>query len=201
MLSAKVKLTDPSSARLLRKIRRRKAWWEPRKTLQQLGRDCRTFWRDMSVVSFKSRLAALPLTLCFFVVLIGQFPVVKLDSAKFPVLSMQGWTTPTAVQPSLIKTYATRQGQTKFKNLMETAWRLPYEDSLSLVAEINEEGYAEIGDVLEYPKSQELFDAVDHALRNSQFVASDTRSRSRVIFSFQKIDVWDKDQYPRTLVQ
>jgi hypothetical protein len=84
---------------------------------------------------------------------------------------------------------------------MDTAWRLPYEDSLSLVAEINEEGYAEIGDVLEYPKSQKLFDAVDRALRNSQFVASDTRSRSRVIFSFQKIDVWDKDQYPRALVQ
>ena len=114
---------------------------------------------------------------------------------------MQGWTTSTEVNSSSTKTYATRQGQTKFKNLMETAWRLPYEDSLSLVAEITEEGHAEIGNVLEYPKSRELFDAVDLALRSSQFVASDSSLRPCVIFSFQKIDVWDRDQFPLPHIQ
>ena len=45
-----------------------------------------------------ARMAALPVTVCFFVVLIGQFPVLNLDDVKFPVLSMQGWTASAEVE-------------------------------------------------------------------------------------------------------
>jgi hypothetical protein len=79
---------------------------------------------------------------------------------------------------------------------MDAAFRLPYEDSLSLVAEITPEGHARIGGVLEYPKSDELFNAADLALRSTQFVADYPRSRPCVIFSFQKIDVWEENRFP-----
>ena len=44
MLSPRIKLPDPSSTRLLAKIKRKKTWWEPRGALRQFGRDCRTFF-------------------------------------------------------------------------------------------------------------------------------------------------------------
>jgi len=139
-----------------------------------------------------SRLAAVPLTAAFFFLLISQFPVLSLEAIKFPVLSMQGWTTSPEVEPISTQIFATRQGQTRFQELMDTAWRLPYEDSLSLVAEITPEGHARIGGVLEYPKSNELFNAADLALRSSQFVSvGQTESQPYVLFSFHKIDVWE----------
>ena len=73
---------------------------------------------------------------------------------------------------------------------MDTAWKIPYEDSLSLVAEITPEGYAQIDDILEYPKNQELLEAVDLTLRCTQFETRHHLSRPFVIYSFQKIDVY-----------
>ena len=192
MLSLKIKVPEPSSARCLKRIRRKRFWSEPGAALRELSADCRSFLRDMNRSRVMARIAALPLTLCFFAVLIVQFPVLSLDAVKFPVLSMQGWTASEEVQPVATRTFATRKGQTRFKALMDAAWRLPYEDSLSLVAEITPEGHTRNVGVLEYPKSNELFNAADLALRSSQFVAIDSRSRPYVIFSFQKIDVWDR---------
>jgi hypothetical protein len=150
--------------------------------------------RDLNPLSVVARLAALPLTVTFFVVLIGQFPVLTINNVKFPAISMQGWTASAAeLKPGSTRTFATRQGHTRFKELMVTAWKLPYEDSLSFVAEITPEGHGRIGGVLEYPKSDELFNAADQAFRTTQFVASDPGSR--VIFSFQKIDVWEQSDY------
>jgi hypothetical protein len=48
--------------------------------------------------------------------------------------------------------------------------------------------------VLEYPKSDALFNAVDVALRTSKWLSDDSGSRPQVIFSFQKIDVWSSQQ-------
>ena len=137
------------------------------------------------------------MTLAFFAVLITQFPVLRFDRVKFPAISMQGWTEAADLQPVATRKFATRQGQTRFRELMDIAWRLPYEDSLSLVAEITPEGNARIGGVLEYPKSNELLNAADLALRTSQFVASD--ANTRFIFSFQKIDVWEDGSYPHLI--
>ena len=199
ILSGRLRLPEASSVRCLERIRRKRFWNEPLASLQQVSGNLRSFLRDMNRTLVMARLAALPMTLCCFAILIGQFPVLSLDVVKFPALSMQGWTTSTRVETISTKTFATRRGQTRFKELMDTAWRLPYEDSLSLVAEISPEGHARIGDVLEYPKSDELYNAADLALRSSRFAAIDSRSRPFVIFSFQKIDVWEEYNYSQIL--
>jgi len=195
ILSGRLRLPEASSVRCLKRIQRKRFWNEPVASLLEVGRDLRSILRDMNRTLFMARLAALPMTLCCFATLIGQFPVLSLNVVKFPALSMQGWTASSRVGVLSTKTFATRQGQTRFKALMDTAWRLPYEDSLSLVAEISPKGHARIGGVLEYPKSDELYNAADLALRSSRFAAIDSRSRPFVIFSFQKIDVWEDYDY------
>jgi len=199
ILSGRLRLPEASSARCLKRIRRKRFWNEPFASLLEVGGNLRSFLRDMNRTLVMARLAALPMTVCCFAILIGQFPVLSLDVVKFPALSMQGWTASSRVEALSTKTFATRQGETRFKELMDTAWRLPYEDSLSLVAEITPEGHARIGGVLEYPKSDALYNAADLALRSSRFVASDSRSRPYVIFSFQKIDVWEEYDYSMIL--
>ena len=66
--------------------------------------------------------------------------------------------------------------------------------SLSLVAEITPEGFAKIGDILEYPKSQDLLKAVGLTLSGGQFQAASAQNldQSFVIYSFQKVDVYER---------
>ncbi len=77
---------------------------------------------------------------------------------------------------------------------MSAVWKMPFEDSLSLVAAITPEGSAEIGDVLEYPKSQELLRAIALTLRSSQFQTAGAHRLDHpfVIYSFQKVDVYEE---------
>ncbi len=76
---------------------------------------------------------------------------------------------------------------------MNAVFKLPFEDSLYLVAEITPEGSAEIGDVLEYPKSSDLLEAVELTLSGGQFqtVSAQNLEHSFVIYSFQKVDVYE----------
>ena len=77
-------------------------------------------------------------------------------------------------------------------DLMNAVWKMPFEDSLSLVAEIGPEGFVQIGSVLEYPRSPMLLDAVDLTLRGSRFeiAASHDLDSPFMIYSFQKVDVY-----------
>jgi hypothetical protein len=194
ILSERISLPEAASGRFLRRVKKRAAWRRPVEAFREYAKDVQIAFRDLDWNSAMARLAGLPVTVCFFAILISQFPVVQFGGVMFPTMSIQGWTTSAQVQPLAVETFATRQGRARFKDLMDTAWRLPYEDSLSLVAEITPEGHAEIGDVLEYPKSDALFNAVDAALRTSEWIASESGSRPQVIFSFQKIDVWSNQQ-------
>ncbi len=76
---------------------------------------------------------------------------------------------------------------------MSAVWKIPFEDSLSLVATITPEGSAKIGDVLEYPKSPDLLEAVELTLSGGQFqtVSAPNLDDSFVIYSFQKVDVYE----------
>ena len=82
---------------------------------------------------------------------------------------------------------------TEIEDLMRAVWKIPFEDSLSLVAKITPEGSDEIGDVLEYPKSPDLLKAVERTLRGGQFqtVSAQNLDDSFVIYSFQKVDVYE----------
>jgi hypothetical protein len=61
------------------------------------------------------------------------------------------------------------------------------------VAKITPDGSAEIGDVLEYPKSPDLLEAVELTLRGGQFqtVRAQNLDDTFVIYSFQKVDVYE----------
>ncbi len=76
---------------------------------------------------------------------------------------------------------------------MSAVWKIPFEDSLSLVATITPEGSAKIGDVLEYPKSPDLLEAVELTLSGGQFQTENAQNLddSFVIYSFQKVDVYE----------
>ena len=84
------------------------------------------------------------------------------------------------------------QDRSELLDLVDTAWRLPYEDSLVLVAEIKPEGHAEIDSVLKSPRSYALLDAVGTTLRGSQFKEVGKLASPFFIYSFQKIDVYEQ---------
>jgi hypothetical protein len=64
---------------------------------------------------------------------------------------------------------------------------------LSLVAKLTPEGSAKIGDVLEYPKSPDLLEAVELTFSGGQFqtVSAQNSDDTFVIYSFQKVDVYE----------
>lgn len=141
--------------------------------------------RDLEPSILWSKATALPVTLCFFAILMHQFTPIRVERLDYVVLSL------TSAAP---KSVTARQNLTQLNGLVNAARRLPYEDSLSLVAEITPEGNAQIGDVLEYPRSNDLLNAVDLSLQESYFETSPEMTSSIVIYSFQKIDVYEPAQ-------
>ncbi len=128
-----------------------------------------------------------PLSILLLVLM--HFSPLSMQGMTYPVLNRLG--SPSSGFEQLVITHPpVRQQQGPLDGLMDTAWKIPYEDSLSLVAEITPEGYAQIDDILEYPKNQELLEAVDLTLRCTQFETRHHLSRPFVIYSFQKIDVY-----------
>ena len=83
------------------------------------------------------------------------------------------------------------QSNASVDGLVDTAWKIPYEDSFSLIAEISPEGNVRIENILEYPKTMELLHAVDLTLRESQFEGISEMSNAFLIYSFQKVDVYE----------
>ncbi|MBI4445334.1 MAG: hypothetical protein HY645_05430 [Acidobacteria bacterium] len=147
-----------------------------------------TFWKDLEPITLWTRLGAVPITLLFFLVLIRQFPPVQADRLSLPVLSLLQ--SSVSVFPRAhVTEVPVLQKREQFNGLVRIVWRTPYEDSLSVVAEISPEGRAEIEDVLQYPKNRNLLEALDVALRRS-FFETGSATRPFLIYSFQKIDVY-----------
>lgn len=158
----------------------------------ELWDNFRTFCRDLDGKVWWSKIAAVPVTLAFFAAILVQFPRVDFQQWTYPVIATVSSTSST-VSRLVITQVPVRYARTEINDLMSAVWKIPFEDSLSLVAEIQPEGHAEIGNVLEYPKSQDLLRAIDLALRHSQFQAVSPRDFGNpfVIYSFQKVDVYE----------
>lgn len=148
----------------------------------------RTFYRDLDGELLWSKVSAVPVTLVFFVALLWQFPQVRFQQWTYPVVA----DLPLTTTIPLITQVPVRYRSAEISDLMSAVWKIPYEDSLSLVAEIQPEGHAEIGNVLEYPKSKDLLRAIDVSLRSSRFQMGKSPSQEHpfVIVSFQKVDVY-----------
>lgn len=147
--------------------------------------------REFGTRKVASGLAAVPITLCLFLTVLVQFE---------PTLFRE-WTSPSQVialsssgPPLLpvVQQIQVRYPRAKIQDLMSAVRRIPFEDSLSLVAEITPEGHAQIDNILQYPRSHELLSAVDLTLRGSAFeqAYSKTRGQPFVIYSLQKVDVF-----------
>jgi len=152
----------------------------------------RTFWRDLDRRLLWSKLTAAPITLAFFVAILTQFGPVNLQEWTYPMMATLSPTS-SPISGPLITQVSVRYGGKEIDALMSAVWKMPFEDSLSLVATITPEGSAEIGDVLEYPKSQDLLRAIDLTLRGSQFQTAGTHNLDHpfVIYFFQKVDVYE----------
>ncbi|MDA2934354.1 zf-HC2 domain-containing protein [Acidobacteria bacterium AH-259-D05] len=152
----------------------------------------RTFWRDLDRRVVWSKLAAVPVTLAFFVLILVQFEPVNLQQWTYPMMATVSAASSSSAEP-ITTQVPVRFSGVEIDHLMSAVWELPFEDSLSLVAEITPEGYAQIEDVLEYPKSQALLTAINLTLRGSQFEMTPAQSLDApfVIYSFQKVDVYE----------
>ncbi len=152
----------------------------------------RTFWRDLDRSLLWSKLTAAPLTLACFVAILSQFGQVNFQDWTYPMMATVSPTS-SPISGPLITQVSVHYGGTEIDDLMSAVWKMPFEDSLSLVAAITPEGSAEIGAVLEYPKSQDLLRAIDLTLRGSQFQTAGAHNldHSFVIYSFQKVDVYE----------
>ena len=87
---------------------------------------------------------------------------------EYPMLATLAPTSSPLSRPVIAQVSVHYPG-TEFEDLMTAVWKIPFEDSLSLVAKITPDGSAKIGDVLEYPKSPDLLEAVELTLSGGQF--------------------------------
>ncbi|MFQ5739504.1 MAG: anti-sigma factor family protein [Acidobacteriota bacterium] len=187
ILATPVYIPEISQQRLWRRLRvsLNQGW---RVRLFEVWKSLLASCRQLDGTVLWSKLSAIPLTVGGFVLLMSQFTQLPMREWTYPVfLTSQPSSSGVLSRPLMVQV---RQTDNQISELMDTAWRIPYEDSLSLVAEIQPGGYAEIGDILEYPKSPKLLDAVGLSLRNSRFEVAGLPS-SFVIYSFQKVDVYE----------
>jgi hypothetical protein len=163
--------------------------WKTR--ILELGDSLRTFWRDLDRGVFWSKLTAAPVTLAFFAAILTQFGQVNFQ--EYPMMATFPPTSSSLSGPVIAQVSVHYTG-TEIEDFMTAVWKIPFEDSLSLVASITPEGSARIGDVLEYPKSPDLLEAVGLTLSGGQFqaVSAQNLNNSFVIYSFQKVDVYER---------
>jgi hypothetical protein len=190
LLAGREHLPEPAAEYVLRQVRVRagtswKCWfidqWE----------SMVSYWRDLDRPILWSKLSAVPVTVGFFVMILMQFPLVTVQEWTYPAFTIRQLPSSVFYEPLLTQVQA-RHTSAEIGEIMSAAWKIPYEDSLYLLAEITPEGNAEIGHVLEYPKSQTLLQAVDDTFRSARFQPSNNKrlSRAVVIYSLQKIDVY-----------
>lgn len=149
----------------------------------------KTYWRDLDGITVWTRVSAVPVTLAFFVVIMLQFPLVVMEEWTYPAFTMKRM--PSSVfSEALITQIQARHTPAEIDGIMNAAGKLPYEDSFTVLAQVTAEGHAEIEDVIEYPKSHSLLQAVDDTLRSSEFQTAHNTAKPLVIYSFQKIDVY-----------
>ena len=162
--------------------------WKTR--ILELGDLLRTSWRDLDRGVLWSKLTAAPVTLVVFAMILTQFGQDSLH--EYPMLATLAPTSSPLSRPVITQVSVQYQG-TEFEDLMTAVWKIPFEDSLSLVAKLTPEGSAKIGDVLEYPKSPDLLEAVELTLSGGQFqtVRAQNLDDTFVIYSFQKVDVYE----------
>ena len=162
--------------------------WKTR--ILELGDLLRTCWRDLDRGVLWSKLTAAPVTLVVFAMILTQLGQGSLH--EYPMLATLAPTSSPLSRPVITQVSVQYQG-TEFEDLMTAVWKIPFEDSLSLVAKLTPEGSAKIGDVLEYPKSPDLLEAVELTLSGGQFqtVTAQNLDDTFVIYSFQKVDVYE----------
>lgn len=157
--------------------------------LGELWEDIPVYWRDLDGWVSRSRIIALPITLSILLLMLLHFSPLTIQEMPYPVLNLLG-SPSSGFEQLVITPTPVRQQEGPLNGLMNTAWKIPYEDSLSLVVEITPEGYAQIDDILKYPKNQDLLEAVDLTLRRTRFETTSHLPKPFVIYSFQKIDVY-----------
>lgn len=189
-LSASEGLSEIGEQRIWREVRRglRETW------ISRAGRaltSLAAYWRDLDRRFVWSKVVAAPLVLFFFALLSMHFPSYRTDELSFSAirLAANDHTTSNLVR---VFTLDAKQSTASTNNLMETIWRMSYEDSLSLVAEIQPEGHLQVDSVLEYPRNPVLLQVIDDNLRTSQFASAGLDKNSLVIYSFQKVDVYEE---------
>ncbi len=146
---------------------------------------------EMESRTVLARLTALPLTVIGFLVLAAQFPRVPTQELTYPVFLVPAATLADTSSNSRPVMMRARQARRELHGLIDTVWRIPYEDSLSLVAQIGPGGNATIGDVLEYPRNEKLLDAAAASLQDLQFDPSALLADSFLIYSIKKVDVYE----------
>ena len=183
------RLSQSAQEMLWKRVRLRvEGNWKTR--ILELGGALHTFWRDLDRGVLWSKLTAASVTLVFFAMILTQFGQVNLQ--EYPMMATLSPTSSPLSRPVITHVSVHYRG-TEIEDLMTAVWKIPFEDSLSLVAKITPEGSAEIGDILEYPKSPDLLEAVELTLSGGQFqmLSAQNLGDSFVIYSFQKVDVYE----------
>ncbi len=191
LLSARCQMPAPLQRRVWSRLQREKnRRWPDRIFL--FWRDLRSWARDLDRTLVWSRLSAVPATLLGLMVLISLFPHSRVEHWDYAVFAAQAGASQGQPDSLLVQV---NQPSIQFNGLMDTAWKIPYEDSLWLVADIQPNGNAEIGNVIEYPKNSELLDAVGQTLRHSKFELAQKLTDPIVIVGFQKVDVYEANLF------
>ncbi len=191
LLAVRSSIPAPLERRVWRRLQRERSRSWPERIRGVWG-DLRIWVRDLDRTVVWSKLSAVPATLLGLLVLISLFPRDRIEQWDYAVFAAQSISSQGEHDSVLVQV---TQPSNRSDGLMDTAWKIPYEDSLWLVADIQPDGNAEIGDVIEYPKNSELLDAVGQTLRHSKFELAEKLNDPIVIVGFQKVDVYEATMF------
>lgn len=152
-------------------------------------------WLHLDRSVFWSRVAAVPVSLTFFILLLGQVHQVESLRWSYPVLSQSG--SANMYEAPVVHILDGRQEARHVRQFIDTVRGIPFEDSVSVVADIDSGGHVEIDDVLQYPRSPKLLEAIDRQLRSTSFQPE--KGSRKLIFTFHTIEVYDQAQKKRGL--
>lgn len=186
LVAARTSLPPAAASAILHEVSANRVSWKTH-ALDLLDR-VSTYWRDLDPISVWTKVSALPVTVCFFMLFLLHFSPERIE--RLAMLAVATAPAGHVQTIPVVRSIEMRQSRKDFKLMIDTAWRLPFEDSLSIVAEIRADGQPQVDSVLEYPRSGELLTAVTSALHGSRIDSPREMSGAWMIFSFQKIDVY-----------
>ncbi|HSR49810.1 MAG TPA: zf-HC2 domain-containing protein [Acidobacteriota bacterium] len=185
-LAVRAPLPQASSQLLWRNFRRRAflTWGERLHSALERFNDC---FRDLESRVLWARLGAVPLGLAFMALFITQMG--EFSNSIIPTLRAVG------SGPTQVVFDTGRVNDEHQAIFVDIVRHIPGEDHAAVVASVDESGRVKIEEVVDYPQSQLLLDALEDNLRSTRFASSTAKRAFVQLHSTIEVVAPESDAY------